>query len=112
MKYPKLDWMVIEAHDNDDKFLEKNYWDLVKMEREKRSKELAGDMRRVDNEFRKFLIESGVIDNTLKHLFGKHRTPDKVKKAIRQNGLDRLAKFYDLQKQFNEAYTKYKRFSK
>lgn len=112
MKYQKLDWMIIEAFDKNDAWLKRSYWEAVDIERKEKGKELAEQIKSLDDEFRKFLIESGVIDNTLKYLFDTCKNDNQVRDEISKNNLDKLAKQYNLQNEFNEAYKKYKRLSK
>jgi hypothetical protein len=121
MKY-KADWMVIEAYQpkNDfgqvsklkDKPLLSAYWEAVEMENEEANVKTAEEIKAQDNSFRLFLQQSGIIDSTLKHLFEKYKTAEKVKEQIKTNRLDELAKYYNLSNEFNQAYAKYKRLSK
>lgn len=112
MKYPALDWMIIEAFEQGDRTLARSYWEAVELEREKRGEELADEIRNGDAEFRKFLLESGVINQTIRHLFETNETDEQVRKAIAENNLDKLAKYYNLQNEFNEAYKRHKAVSK
>lgn len=97
-QFENLDWLIIEAFEQRSNPLKAQYWDAAK-----------NIFSEDDKRFAKFLEQSGIIDNTLKCLWQRYKTPEAVKQQIRKNKLDKLAKYYNLQNQFNEAYTKYKR---
>ena len=120
MKYD-CDWMIIESYEPKtkmgqpskliDKSLLKTYWSVVALENDEANISTAKRLKSQDDGF-KSLLKSGIIDSTLKHLWQKYKTAEKVKEQIRTNRLDELAKYYNLTNEFNQAYAKYKRLSK